>query len=72
MRDAINSDEGRRLVVALVEGRTWDDVRTMLPDVDPFALDGGWKDWCFREAGLELEAETTEAEKKPKAKRGRK
>lgn len=54
MRDAINSDEGARLVKAMKDGADWDEARTMLPGVDPEALDRGWKDYVHREAGVEL------------------
>jgi hypothetical protein len=52
MRDAINKDEGRSLAAAMRLGKSWDEVRGMIPGVDPAALDRGWKAWVLREAGV--------------------
>lgn len=52
MRDAINPIEEQRLVDMLLAGYTWDEVRGSLPGVDPVALDHGFKERCFRAAGL--------------------
>ena len=55
MRDAIGPSEEDRLVKALKNGKGWDEVRGMLPGVDPEALDRGFKERCFRLAGMGVE-----------------
>ncbi len=53
LRDAINPFEEEKLVRAMKAGRTWDEVRGILPGVDPTALDKGFKERVMRQAGLE-------------------
>jgi hypothetical protein len=53
MRDAINPSEYDRLVAAVRQGKSWDEVRGMLPGVDPSALDRGFRERVLREGGAE-------------------
>jgi len=53
MRDAINPTEYDRLVGAARAGKSWDEIRGMLPGVDPGALDLGFKAQVMRAAGVE-------------------
>lgn len=57
MRDAINPAEEDRLVRAVKAGKGWDEVRGMLPGVDPSALDRGFRERVLRLAGVEAPAE---------------
>jgi len=54
MRDGVYPDEEYNLVQALRAGKTWDEVRGSLPDVDPAHLDKEFRERCFRQAGLLL------------------
>lgn len=66
-RTLINDQESSRLVKALMDTKDWEKAKTALPDVDPAALDKGWKDYAFKKAGLDPEkaaAEKAAAEKK--------
>ena len=53
MRDAIHPYEEDRLVKMLRSGLTWDEVRGSIADVSPDVLDKGFRERCFRIAGIE-------------------
>lgn len=53
MRDAIHPYEEERLVRALRSGATWDEVRGSIADVLPEVLDKGFRERCFRQAGID-------------------
>ena len=79
MRDAIGPDEEGKLVRALRSGLPWEEVREILPGVDPAALDRGFKDRIHMLAGLgppspapELELAPVLEVEAPRFKRGKK
>jgi hypothetical protein len=62
MRDTINRFEYLRLVSAVKSGLAWDEVRGMLPGVDPVLLDKNFKETVLSDAGVVVaEAPAVEA-----------
>lgn len=63
-RTSINDAEQARLVRALMDTKDWEAAKAVLPDVDPKALDKGFKDYAFKKAGLPLSQKEREAAEK--------
>lgn len=55
LRDGIRDFEKAALVEALRAGKTWEEAKEILPDVDPQVLDAGFKEWAHGAAGRYLE-----------------
>ncbi len=73
MRSGIRDFEKAELVEALKAGKTWDEAKEILPDVDPKVLDEGFKEWAHKEAGIKVATEEGDvaAEEKPKGKKAK-
>lgn len=53
LRDSLTNHEMQLLVKQLKAGRPWSAVRVSMPQVDPEALDRGFKAWAHKVAGVE-------------------
>ena len=57
LRKTLKGLERTLLVSALKSGKSWEQAKALLPDVDPALLDSNFKAWALRAAGLAPKAE---------------
>lgn len=55
-KDGLRTWERDGLVKALKGGKSWEQAKAQLPDVDPKMLDSNFKEYCHEAAGVELKA----------------
>lgn len=67
-RTTITTQEEAKVLREFLETKDWEAAKAVLPDVDPAALDKGWKAWAHKKAGVALEQPAPVVEK-PAAKK---